>query len=475
MPEAPLRFGIQESGDEEFAGAPPVAQNVLIDGAGAIRRRPGIATFGEFPSTAISSYAVSGIYRTLTGAYFAVDQTPGRRRIYRLTTGSALDITGTLGPQDLAGTKRPTFAETEALLAIAGGREVQKLKLLEAGTPSSRLGGNPPRATHIIAQSSSFLVNRVDSPLQDVHYSDPGTGTAITPFETWSGTISSGNFRVNLTEDPVVAIARTMTEVWAFCATSTELWVPDPAQAFARTTPFERGCVAPYSVIDHDEAKAWIDDDKQMVMAMGRAEKIISPPIQNTLDSVTGIEEAFGFRYKEDQFDAMCWSMPSDGRTFCFAGGWSQWLGYDNGPVQFLVNCHHRDRKTKDNLVGLTDGRVGKLTTAASDDLGNPIKALVRTGYDSRGTQNRKTCKGIRLSFRRDTLDTTQTPTALFRYRDEDGMWRGEIPLVIDRQQKVIRLRSLGSYRRRQYEVEWDAGENVTLADATEDYEVQAD
>ena len=153
MPQSPLNFGVESSGDESFSGGGEAAFNMLIDGKGALRRRPGLAAYAQAPATAFSGYAISGVHVDLNGRIFAVDEQPGARRVWRLESGAALDLS-TPVDSDVTGTRRPTFAETGALLAIAGGRDVQKLTLTDPATPSERLGGSPPFASHVSTKRS---------------------------------------------------------------------------------------------------------------------------------------------------------------------------------------------------------------------------------------------------------------------------------------------------------------------------------
>lgn len=475
--EGRITFGALESGDDAFSDAAPVAMNVLFDGKSAMRRRPGLRAFVDAPSTAISSYPITGIYRTLRGDLIATDDELGHRRIYRVSSGGAVDISNP-AQADLRGTKRPVFAETEALLAIAGGKEIQKLTLTTVGTPSARLGGSPPEASHVIFNSSRFLVNRVVTPLDQIQFSDPVTGEGVTPLETWSGTLSSGSFKAEARADRVVAIAETMNDVWAFGATTTQLFVPDPHLGYARALQTERGCIAPYTVTALGDAFAWMDDEKQIVYGSAREQQAISGPIQQTLDRMTTVDDGWGFRFKGDQFEAAVFPFETDGRAFCFqmAGGWSQWQSWD-GEVWGKINIAscHLHRGTKATIVGTRDGKIAELTTAAADDLGSRIRVLCQSGFKSRATDKRKACEVVRLAFQRPNYSSSTTTQVRLRYRNEDGAWRHPILLTLDAKTKIITLRSLGVYRRRQWEIDYEAAEDVILSSATEEYTVLED
>ncbi len=141
MPTEPIPFAnLQESGHEELAGASPAAMNVVVDGKGSVLRRPGIQAYSGAPSGVIDANGIVGLHVTVGGTLFAVGGVVAERPIYRVTAGAATAIGAGLPPSGLRGTSRPTFAETELLLAIAGGDALQKVVLNPIS--SSRMGGS---------------------------------------------------------------------------------------------------------------------------------------------------------------------------------------------------------------------------------------------------------------------------------------------------------------------------------------------
>jgi hypothetical protein len=137
--------------------------NVVIDSRGAIRRRPGISTYSGAPSTVIDGEGIHGLHATqdgnLPGKLYAVAAPQVSRPFYLLAAGGATDLS--LVPMGwLAGSSRPIFAETEQLLVIATGAELQKID--RDTNLSERLGGDPPLASHVVANSSRLLANDVD-------------------------------------------------------------------------------------------------------------------------------------------------------------------------------------------------------------------------------------------------------------------------------------------------------------------------
>ena len=110
----------------------------------------------------------------------------------------------------------------------------------------------------------------------------------------------------------------------------------------------------------------------------------------------------------------------------------------------------------------------------AFTDLGAEIPAYIETGFLNRGTDNRKRCKVLRLALRRGVSFGSKASVAI-EYRDAEGDWRSPIRIDLGSyrgEEAVIELRSLGVYRRRQWRFRFYGDEEITLAGATEEFEV---
>ena len=181
MPQADISFGpFQEGSYDELGGSSPRAINVVIDPKGVVTKRPGIASYPVAPSGVVDSDGILGLYAANDGQLFAVGGTPDARKLYKLLNGSALNISLNANGA-LRGRRRPVFAETEVFLIIAGGADIQKVRLdtLE----STQLGGEPPVASHVIAQSSRLLANDLFEDRTKVRFSGISQGTVDTSGE----------------------------------------------------------------------------------------------------------------------------------------------------------------------------------------------------------------------------------------------------------------------------------------------------
>lgn len=479
-----IPFGPAEAGGlEELAGASPAAFNIVVEpDSGAVRRRPGIRASSLVMSDVVDSHGLSGIYAVDSGQIYAVQaQNPvgPSRTIYKVGPTGSLALGLGLGDATLLGFARPTFAESEMLLVIAGGDRIQKVEL--ATDVSAHLGGDPPMATHIVANASRLLANDVLVDKTKVDYSDIAQGTVTyAGFESWApgpGT-TAGFFTAEASPDPVVAIAQNTNEVYVFGSKTVQVFSSDPTLVFAPVATREYGCLAPYSVVKIDGVFAWLDHLKRFVEGDGRTMTPISENIKRVVDSMETATDCFGYRPILGFMDAAVWTFPSDGRTFCFQKGaaWSQWTGWDdttNNHTPFTVTAHAMAGPV--NLVATSDGRIGELSFEAFTDLGTRIDAFVQTGYLNRGTDNRKLCRRVRIAMKRGTSPLSPGPLALLKWRDQPGPWDGEYLIDCGASgdtEIVVDIPSLGVYRRRQWAFEFADTSEIVLVGVTEDFDV---
>jgi hypothetical protein len=470
----PIPFTNQQaSGVEALAGAGVVSMNVVVDPSGAVSRRPGLRAYAVAPETAVDASGIDGLFCTDNGQLLAVSAFPDRN-LYRVGGGAAVTLF-----QGLPGLKRPIFAQTEMLVTVAAGAEIVKYERLTGN--SAALGGSPPLASHVIAHASRLLANDVQLDKTKVRYSSTAIGTTdYSGLEDWSFAPPAGYITAEARPDNVLAVHENTNNVFVFGQGTVQVYGPDASAVYLPEATREYGCGAPYSVIKQDQAFAWLDQYQRFVVSDGRSYKVISAPIEKTLEEITTYSDCFGYRVLTGNVDALVWTFPTDQRTFVFqsGSGWGQWSAYNpatTGYGVFPVLSHHLRQDTNTNVVGTTDGYIAELSASALTDLGDPIKAHIETGYVSRGTDQRKHCKAVRLVFRRGTITGATGPQAWLSYRDQPGPW--EPPIAIDLggsgdTHPVLELRSLGTYRRRQWRFEFEGSEELVLVSATEDFQV---
>lgn len=470
----PIYFGpAQESGSDPLSGAAPVSINTVIDGRGVVRRRPGLVAPSSRYAGVVDAGGLRGLYESEGGVLYALGDSGATYRI-----GPAAAVTNVGSP--VYGSARPTFAETEALLVIAAGGDLQKIDL--ATHESSRLGGTPPEgSTHVVANALRLLANDGVTDRTKVRYSDISQGTLdYSGHESWTfgGVGVSGFFTAEARPDPVVALHENTNEVFAFGTTNLQVFAPDGASVYAPVGTKEYGCAAPYSIIKTDSDFAWLDHHRRIVMSDGRSHKVLSDKIQATLNALTTVSDCHGFRVVVGAIEVLGWTFPTDGRTFALqvGGGWSQWQGYGtSGPTSFPAVCHHHARSDNAHLVGTSSGRVAELQMGATSDLGEPLVAYAETGYLDRETSMKKWCQAVRFTLRRGETSSSSAPVALLRYSDREGQWSAPMPIhlgVSGDTESDVELRSLGVYRRRAWRFEFSGDVDLALIRAEEDFTV---
>lgn len=462
-----IPFGAQqETGWEAFAGAGQVAMNVVIDGKGAVHRRPGIRSwFTENAGRIVDEDGIVGVHQASNGQVYALGQGPNVKNIYRVTRTA----TETLSHR-LISNLRPVVAETQTLLVIAGGNRISKVTL-DTGV-GGFLGGNPPQSTHVAAIASRLVVREIEnaSLKNNFNYSAPQAGSSIQGYETWNGVGDSGTFPANARPDAIVGIYENTNELFVFGESNLQTFSPDPQTTWAATATREFGCAAPYSVIKDDQSFAWLDDKRRFVHSDGRTFQVLSDPIKRILDEMAVVDDAFGYRLVTGVTDVLVWTFPTDGRTFVFSklSGWSQWSGWNAGWQPFPVLAMSNGLGSNRNLVGLLDGRMGIMAGDATTDLGDEINAYTTTGFLDHGTQARKHCRKVRLILRKPV---GEGQVARLSWRDNSGPWSQPLYVRLT-DPDVVQFHSLGVYRQRQWRFEFMGSEEVVLAQAFEEFEV---
>ena len=480
MPQADIVFGPnQEGGLDELGGSSPSAINVVIDAKGVVSKRPGIATYSVAPSSVVDADGITGLYASNDSQLFAVGGTPHSRKLYKLSNGSAADLSSAAN-STLRGTKRPTFAETEVFVVIAGGSDMQKIRL--SSQESTLLLGSPPIASHVVANSSRLLGNDVTVDRTKVRFSGISQGTVDTSgHEEWDNTGLSqdgGFFTAEARPDPVVAVHENTNEVFVWGTDNLQIFSPDATSIFAPSVTRESGTLAPYSVIKSGQDFFWLDQHRRFVYSDGRQFQNIEGPIKRQLDELQDPTDCFGYRVFTGHVDCLVWTFPTDGRTFAYqiGGGWSEWFGWDINASQykrFICNAHHLRRDGGVNVVGTTDGKVGKFSLDAHDDLGELVVSRVDTGFINRGTDNLKRCRSVKIAIRRGSA--TSSSLGRLEWRDNTGDWNS--PIWIDTGETgdndcVREIFTLGYYRRRQWRWTFSDSANQSLVKVTETFDI---
>jgi hypothetical protein len=422
--------------------------------------------------------------------------------VYRIAGGVATLVgTGAANedrlatPAAIATTRfpRPTFAETEALLVIAGGAEMGKVDIRPEtfSAPNftnpnvdyhemSFLGGCPPLASHVFCNSSRICANDTQLDQTKVRYSDITQGiVTYAPHESWDPSPgAAGFFTAEARADSIVACAENTNDIFLFGRTSLQLFSPDGSTTFAPSITREVGCLAAYSPVKMDDKYMWLDHLTRWVASDGREWKDLGGAIQATLDELDSPSDCYAYRFSESFADAIVLRFEGDQETLVLqpGAGWARWALFDAANDRFTmfpVLCHHVRQDGGLNVVGLSDGTIRTLSLEHTTDLGAAIVAYVSTGFLDRESDQLKQCIGVNLVFKR-TQAFSEGVVCYLDYRDDlSSEWTTlDIELGVDDGDlnPVVPFRSLGTYRRRQWRFRFPDAAGLVLVRATEKF-----
>ena len=114
--------------------------------------------------------------------------------------------------------------------------------------------------------------------------------------------------------------------------------------------------------------------------------------------------------------------------------------------------------------------------TITQTDLGKTIPVRAFSGYLNRGTDQIKHTLGVTLCFRRGATTSGPEPTAVLSWRDDEGEWSPGVEVGLGEPgdtHPVVVLRSLGTYRRRQWRLDFDGDSEFCLVAASEEFELE--
>jgi hypothetical protein len=345
-----------KAGYDPLNGAMSIAQNVCIDKAGGVRRRPAVSAFSEAPSTAIDSYGIDLVHVTNDGKIYVIGgYNPSLlgRDIYAVAAGSVVKLSGVSNGQ-LLGDRRPLLVETEALLVAVAGGLPQKIVL--ADNSCGRLANCTYSASHVVANNLRLLLNDVLVDKTKVSFSEVAQGLIYTGHEIWGVVpyMTSGFITAEARPDPVVALGELTNSVLVFGTSSLQVYSSDDTWVYAPVNTLENGCLASYSVIRCDDTYAWLDQYRRFVMSDGKSVTVLSDHIAPALADVVNPASCYGYRVRTKFVDCLVWTFPDDGRTYALDStkGWSTWCTYD--PVNKVNTALAVTSAVYDSTRGLT-------------------------------------------------------------------------------------------------------------------------
>lgn len=473
MPIEPLQFAAQQaSGLEPLAGAPALAVNALTDISGATRARPGISTWNGFPTTipdlggsttavvAMTVYAGQVVYATEDRNLWVCD-----------AAGTVTALSDNSAATKIDGTLRPQLLSLRTKVVAVGGGVPQATDLVGL---SFGLGGSPPNLASIVG-----IATRIVGAVYDSSGTFRWSGLGDSGHSTWDAL----NFEeAEARPDVLLALTTNTNELFAWGSETLQVYSPDPSIGFAPGRALNLGLLAPDSIVPVDDQFAFLERERRFVLTNGRSfadGDVISAPIESTIRKMTTVDDAWGFRMRVDRWDVPVWMLPTEGKGLMWnrrANTWSEWRGFnDQGYAAPTVTSALHWPEANLFLVGLSTGQIAKLDAAAHTDLGRIIKVVLVTGFIDHGTDNNKHCIAVKFVFRRGMTSQSNTaPLVQISYRDDLGGYSTptlfSLGLAGD-YEPVLEMRSEGTYRRRQWKLEYTSDAELSFVGAREEYQ----
>lgn len=461
----PLSDGLYENVDAEEIPSTELAvklENLLMNEAGSNLDRPGLNTVATFSNQkVIGSY----FWRAMSLLVLVTND----RRIYSMT--QALVVTEITGGATLGGTDRPTFETDGTLLGIAGGGAPQYWT--GAGV-CQLMGGAPPNTKSLVYLDGYWLALTIND--QIVQFAGP---TAVLR-ATWG---AGDFFSAEAYPDNGSMLFVLFRELWVLGEKSVEVYqdVGAAGEPFQRVFAYDKGIIAPFSVLQADNTIWLLDSDRRFVRLNGKTPEIISGPISRTLKQMGTVSDCWGAKIDIDGYMLILWRFPTEQKTYAYdyvLKRWYRWYTYHDTRERDLAigSYSYCDSWNKHYVGGQYSGIISELSRSYKADNGtDPLLRIRRTGLVDHGTGSRKRSKGYRFHVKRGLGTPGQTePLFTFRFNDDNGGWTDFIEVGLGfpgDPSAPIYIPVGGIYRKRELELRCSAAVEFQLNKLEEDLE----
>lgn len=293
--------------------------------------------------------------------------------------------------------------------------------------------------------------------------------------------------------DLIQAMHVIQRQIYLLGTVSTEIWENDGTTPFARIPGglIEVGCAAKYSVVRHDNSLIWLSHTRQFVKFTGIDIEYISSRYDKEIANFATVSDCIGgFIHKDGQHYCL-FHFPTEGRTLVYnpdIDDWSEWGVWDSTNTTwdaYDFRATARDLNTGQVFIGKSSAQViACLSSSSRVDLTGaatttPFKFLRQTGHIDHGSGKKKRLEELRFRAKRGAsvgYAGANNPVLMLRYRNNgSSQWSTirEIDLgAIGENEHPIKLKRLGIYESRQYEISATDDISIVLSNAEADITV---
>ncbi len=419
-----------------------------IDSAGAITAVEASANATGYDSAAL---AIAGIA--------AVSQSKVRMGTVTVMKSDGTFTFGTTALDDASSTVAYTDG-TPLTLASDGWRTTQYISDTDA----------PTSVDFVAYQDGYFLANEVGT--GDTHWCD------VYAPQKWTST-SFANAESK--PDRTLALHIANREINMFGRESLEVWYNDGVNPFSRIDGafIEQGCSAKNSIVNIGGVWIWLNHERRLVMLEGRTPRYISGPYDDIIREIIPVSDARGYGITIGKQAYYIITFPTQKATFCYnltsdtfseLGHWDSATGTYEA---WIGQSYCYARQWQYHLVGDKDaGKVYLLKVGEYQNDHDPMRTLMRTGWISHGTMEKKFPSYLELRVKRGQGGVTgNDPVFTIRWRDKKQTWHSERTVSLGKigdDEIVIKLNRMGSYELRQYEIVHTDDSNFIISDMEE-------
>lgn len=445
--------------------------NGFIDGLSGLNIRPGEVQV-DFPARRNEGLVylpdLENLYGVAEGIFYS----------YSIALdGSLTELSS--GPVTFAAGDMCTFAWDGEYIWIAGGG---KLNYFEPGpnTITELADADAPTTVTHVAFLDGYIL-ATGNGLNRFYWSDNPTRTS------WSA-LSFASAEGH--PDILIALKVVQRQIYLFGKTSVEIWENDGTTPFSRIPGglIEVGCIAKHSITRHDNSLMWLSSTRQFARFNGIDVEFISSRYDKEIAQFSVVSDCIGAFIHKDGQEYCVFSFPSEGKTFAYnpkIDDWSDWGRWSSSTLQWVPYDFRGvayDTKYGNTYVGKKDAQVvarlssDSVEDCTGDNTTEPFKFLRRTGHIDNGSSKKKRVEELSFRARRGAAELGLDPKLMLRYRNNgSSQWSNIIEIdlgEIGETEHHIKLKRLGIFSSRQYEISATDNLPIVLANAEIDVTV---
>lgn len=370
MPE--ILFGIQSYESR----SQPVSSQRLVNGfverqpEGAKSQMPLFGAPGLTLFTELPTWPIRGLWN-FRGVLYAV----GGETLYRINQAGGYKVLG----DGISGTGVVSISDNGVQLIVVNG--LGGYLVDEAGAYQQIQNANFYSAATVLFFDNYFVFDRRGT--NEFFLSGLSDGTSYSGLDFASAEAQPGF---------LTAVAQNLQLLFLFCQNHTEMWYDAGAADF----PFqryaggviERGCIAPHSVIQQDDALFFLGQDGIFYRLQGNVPiRVSTHAVEHAIASYGDVSDAFCFTYTLEGHKMVHLTFPSapgGGHSWVWdisTGKWHERESWDEN-AQSLGRWRGNCALTMNNQILIGDafsGKIGILDWENQTEYGNAIQMLVHS------------------------------------------------------------------------------------------------